>query len=101
MTAQLNSFRCDCGYGTLLERVYCPRCRGRLRPATSDSKGIILTWTILTTVADGFTAPLGLAMVGLESGINTMVRFPPDKPPSIGDKISITVDEDGIRHVET
>lgn len=99
MTAQLKIRRCACGYGTLLDRVYCPRCRELLQPASSTPSGVVLTWTVLHVTADDQKGPIGLAMVGLDSGINAMARYAPKERLEVGERVEILADKEGLRWV--
>jgi len=91
-------FRCDCGFGTVMARPYCPKCRGTLHPARAPAEGRILPWTILATTPEGFASPLGLAVVGLTAGMNAVARFDPEKPPAIRQNVRLAI-RDGLRWI--
>lgn len=97
--APLDVFKCACGYGTALPRVYCPRCRDLLRASTSSPWGAVLTWTILHVRPDGAREPSGLCVVGLESGINVMAKFDPRSKLAVGDRVAVALATDGVRWI--
>ncbi|RMH59636.1 MAG: hypothetical protein D6679_01175 [Candidatus Hydrogenedentota bacterium] len=88
----LRAFKCACGSATLLERVYCPRCRDVLKPTTVPNTGVVLSWTVIAVPAQGFETPVGLALVGLDCGINTVANFDPEEIPNPGQSVHIRVD---------
>lgn len=101
--------RCGCGYGTLLDRPYCPKCRDPLVDGHTDPHGIVLSWTILPPPPGSKEPPIGLAMIGLTSGINAMTRFDTADRPNgwgrpdgrgrlaIGDAVVVEIRADKLR----
>lgn len=92
-------FKCACGYGTLLERPYCPKCHDLLHKGETSPKGIVLSWTIVYVTALRETCPAGIAMVGLESGINAMAKFEAAIAIAVGDRVTIEI-QNGLRHIQ-
>ncbi|MEK8023633.1 MAG: OB-fold domain-containing protein [Candidatus Hydrogenedentota bacterium] len=92
-------FKCACGYGTLLDRPYCPKCHDALQHGFTGPFGVVLSWTIVHVAAtEEAHGPYGLAMVGLESGINAMARFDVGDPLEIGDHVFVTLEENKMRY---
>jgi len=93
-------WKCGCGYGTVVERPYCPKCHDLLQPFSTSPLGVVLSWTIIHVTPSGETEPYGLAMVGLDIGINAMAKFEHGKIPEIGNKVAIEIHEDGLRWIK-
>ncbi len=96
-TPPLPAWKCDCGYGSVIERPYCPKCHDTLRRSTTAPHGIVLTWTVVHVSPSGEGRPYGLCMVGLESGINVMARFDPRDRLGVGDRATVEIRDDGLR----
>lgn len=93
-------YRCAaCGVASVVKRPRCPRCRGTLQAREESAVGTVLSWTVLHVPAEGFEAPLGIALVGLDGGANAVANFDAASPPEIGRRVSIAVGEDGRRRI--
>lgn len=91
-------YKCACGYGTLLDRPYCPKCHDALHEGLTTPRGVVLSWTIVhVAAAEDEPVPYGLAMIGLESGINAMARFDVSDPLEIGDHVVIAIGAGSMR----
>jgi uncharacterized OB-fold protein len=59
---------CTCGKTFSLNRELCPSCGKPMTSIELKNDAVLLTYTTLHTVPEGFNAPIFLALVKLEQG---------------------------------
>ncbi|MFQ5762213.1 MAG: Zn-ribbon domain-containing OB-fold protein [Candidatus Bathyarchaeia archaeon] len=89
MTARLSARRCEsCGFAAMLEHLRCPRCKREVFKEFSISTGELVTYTVLTAVAEGCEKPLYLGFAEFEGklSISAQLAF---TDPAVGMKVKL------------
>lgn len=86
--------QCSCGEVTAPPRKSCLKCGRIMKAIELESRGNILTYTILYAVPEGFNAPLNLVMVELEKGAKLLCRYRGDSVPEIGMDVNLKKEKD-------
>jgi len=59
---------CSCGKMVALNRELCPNCGKSMTSIEIGNNAVVITYTTLHTVPEGFNAPIFLVLVELEQG---------------------------------
>lgn len=97
----INASECStCAKAVVPPREICPYCgprAGLMKTVTLNNRGSVLTHTVLHIPAEGFEAPLAMALVQLER--NTVVlclaKTEKELEVTIGDSVAVTEANDG------
>jgi len=81
--------RCQCGKNIVPFRKLCPACGKAMEEVEFENTGTVLTHTTLHAAPEGFEAPIGIAMVGLEGGAKLLCSVKCDIELSIGDHVEV------------
>ena len=87
----MNASRCSCGKIVASRRDICPYCGKSMTPFELANDALILTYTKLYTVPEGFDAPIFLALVELERGAKLLCECKNEHDLKIGRKGKILV----------
>lgn len=63
---------CGCGFAVVLRREHCPRCGGPMSQIDIEDNAVLLTYTTLHTVPEGFDPPVTLVLVELDRGVKLL-----------------------------
>jgi len=77
---------CNCGKIVILERKICPNCGKIMTSIEVENDAVVLTYTTLYTVPEGFKAPIFLALVELKQGAKLLCECKNQKDLEIGRK---------------
>jgi uncharacterized OB-fold protein len=78
----------------MLPREICPHCGNSMTPIELGDDAVLLTYTILHTVPEGFKAPINLALVELEQGPKLLCSCKNEKDLVIGKKGKIIIEDE-------
>ncbi len=90
----MKASKCSCGKIFALSRVLCPKCGKPMTSIKLGNDAIILTYTTLLTVPEGFNAPIFLVLVELEQGARLLCECKNEKDLEIGRKGKIIVEHE-------
>ena len=85
---------CSCGKIVTLKRELCPNCGKLMNSIDLGNKAVVLTYTTLYTVPEGFNAPIYLTLVELEQGAKLLCECKNEDDLEIGTKGKIIVEND-------
>ena len=85
---------CTCGKTFALNRKLCPYCGRSLTSIELKDDGIVLTYTTLYTVPEGFDSPIFLTLVELEQGAKLLCECKNKNDLKIGKKGKIVVEHE-------
>lgn len=68
----MKASKCTCGKTFALSREICPHCGKSMTHIELGDDALLLTYTILHTVPEGFEPPIFLALVELEHGVRLL-----------------------------
>ncbi len=85
---------CTCGKIVVLKRELCPNCGKLMTSIELGNNAVILTFTTLYTVPEGFNAPIFLVLVELEQGAKLLCECKNEKDLEIGKKGKIVVENE-------
>ena len=77
-----------------MKRELCPHCGKQMTIIESGNDAMILTYTTLYTVPEGFDAPINLALVELEQGAKFLCVCKNEDDLKIGKKGKIIFEND-------
>jgi uncharacterized OB-fold protein len=83
---------CTCGKIVTLNRELCPYCGKSMTSIELRNDAVVLTYTTLYTVPEGFKAPIYLVMVELEQGAKLLCKCKNKNDLEIGKKGKIVVE---------
>jgi len=76
VTVELQSYKClSCNFTSLLEHTRCPRCKGEAFGENAVGEGKLVTYTVLTAVAEGFEKPSYLGLAEFEGGLRILAQL--------------------------
>ena len=85
---------CKCGKKVPLKRELCPYCGKKMTIAECGDDAVVLTYTTLYTVPEGFDAPIHLTLVELELGTKLLCVCKNENDLKIGKKGKIVFEND-------
>ena len=85
---------CTCGKIVTLNRELCPYCGKSMTSIELRNDAVVLTYTTLYTVPEGFNAPIFLVLVELEQGAKLLCECKNEKDLEIGKKGKIVVENE-------
>ena len=85
---------CTCGKIVALNRELCPNCGKSMTSIELGNDAVVLTYTTLYTVPEGFKAPIYLVMVELEQGAKLLCKCKNKNDLEIGKKGKIVVEHE-------
>ena len=85
---------CTCGKIVALNRELCPNCGKSMTSIELGNDAVILTFTTLYTVPEGFYAPIFLVLVKLEQGAKLLCGCKNENDLEIGRKGKIVVEKE-------
>ena len=85
---------CTCGKIVALKRELCPNCGKSMTPIELRNDAVVLTYTTLYTVPEGFNAPIFLVLVELEQGAKLLCECKNKNDLKIGKKGKIVVEHE-------
>ena len=85
---------CTCGKTYALNRELCPRCGKSMTSIELGNEAVILTYTTVYTVPEGFNAPIFLVLVELEQGAKLLCECKNENDLEIGRKGKIIVEHE-------
>ena len=83
---------CNCGKIVALNRELCPNCGKSMTSIELGNGAVVLTYTTLHTVPEGFNAPIFLVLVELEQGAKLLCECKNKNDLKIGKKGKIVVE---------
>ena len=92
----MKASKCCCGKIFALSREICPRCGSSMTPIELGDDAILLTYTTLHTVPEGFKAPIFLALVELDHGSKLLCECKDEECLEIGRRGKIHIE--GEKH---
>ena len=85
---------CTCGKTFALNRKLCPHCGKLMTSIELRNDAVVLTYTTLHTVPEGFNAPIFLVLVELEQGAKLLCECKNKNDLKIGKKGKIIVEHE-------
>ena len=85
---------CTCGKTYALNRELCPSCGKSMTSIELGNEAVILTYTTVYTVPEGFNAPIFLVLVELEQGAKLLCECKNENDLEIGRKGKIVVEHE-------
>ena len=85
---------CTCGKIVSLNRKLCPYCGKLMTPTELGNNAIILTYTNLYTVPEGFKSPIFLVLVELQQGAKLLCECKNENDLEIGKKGKIVFENE-------
>jgi uncharacterized OB-fold protein len=64
----------SCGEVLAPPRPKCPECRGEMRVVETSGAGVVATHTTVHVVPEGFTAPIRVGLVRLDTGGQVLAK---------------------------
>ena len=83
---------CTCGKIVVLKRELCPNCGKSMTAIELGNDAVVLTYTTLYIVPEGFNAPIFLVLVELEQGAKLLCECKNENDLEIGRKGKIVVE---------
>ena len=85
---------CTCGKIVVLKRELCPNCGNSMTPIEIENDAVLLSYTTIYTVPEGFKAPILLVLVETGQGTKLLCRCKSENDLEIGKKGKIVVEQD-------
>ena len=85
---------CTCGKTVIFKRELCPHCGKLMTSFELENNAVVLTFTTVYTVPEGFKAPIFLVLVELEQGAKLLCRCKNKNDLEIGRKGKIVVENE-------
>ncbi len=85
---------CTCGKTVILKRGLCPHCGKLMTSIDLEDNAIVLTYTTVHTVPEGFNAPIFLVLVELKPGVKLLCECKNENDLEIGRKGKIIVENE-------
>ena len=85
---------CTCGKIVALNRGLCPYCGKSMTSIELRNNAVVLTYTTLYTVPEGFNSPIFLVLVELKQGAKLMCECKNKNDLKIGKKGKIVVERE-------
>ena len=85
---------CNCGKIVIFGRKKCPNCGKTMSSIKIENDALVLTYTTLYTVSEGFNAPIFLALVELEQGAKLLCECKNENDLEIGRKGKIVFENE-------
>ena len=85
---------CTCGKKVALNRELCPNCGKSMTSIEIENDAVVLTYTTLHTVPEGFKAPIFLVLVELEQGVKLLCECKNENDLEIDRKGKIVVENE-------
>ena len=85
---------CTCGKTVILKRKLCPFCGKLMNPIDLSNDAVVLTYTTVYTVQEGFKAPIFLVLAELELGVKLLCESKNENDLEIGRKGKIIVENE-------
>ncbi len=88
----MKASKCACGKIVALKRELCPYCGKSMTPIDLGNDAVLLTYTKLYTVPEGFDGPIFLALVELEQGAKLLCACENENDLEVGKKGKIVAE---------
>ena len=85
---------CNCGKTVALRREKCPNCGKSMTSIEIENDAVVLTYTTLYTVPEGFNAPIFLVLVELDQGAKLLCECKNENDLEIGNKGKIVMENE-------
>ena len=85
---------CNCGKIVALNREQCPNCGKSMTSIEIGNDAMILTYTTLYTVPEGFKSPIFLVLVELEQDAKLLCECKNENDLEIGSKGKFVVENE-------
>ena len=90
----MQASNCKCGKIVALNRELCPYCGKTTTSIELRNDAVVLTYTTLYTVPEGFNAPIFLVLVELKHGVKLLCECKNKNDLKIGKKGKIVVENE-------
>ena len=90
---------CTCGKIVALNRELCPNCGKSMTAIELGNDVVVLTYTTLYTVPEGFNAPIFLVLVELEQGVKLLCKCKNENDLEIGRKGKVVFENENYYFV--
>jgi len=85
---------CSCGKTVILKRKLCPHCGKLMNSIELEDDAVVLTYTTLYTVPEGFKAPIFLVLAELKKGVKLLCGCKNENDLEIGRKGKIVIENE-------
>lgn len=85
---------CTCGKTVILKRKLCPFCGKPMYSIELGNDAVVLTYTTVYTVPEGFKSPIFLVLVELKAGVKLLCECKNENDLEIGRKGKIIVENE-------